>query len=240
VFALLNGISNIGLNYVNYNLYNTAAIRNAGAAQSTVRAAVVPAAQPETPVQPVDPVRGAQEVALDKEGLLRRWENDPAAAIVRSRIQYLGDPKKGEDDPDAAQEKGAPEEVKGPRGKSKSAQEVMEDGECQTCKNRKYQDGSDDPGVSFKSPTSVAPEQAAAAVRGHEHEHVMRNQAQADREGREVVSQSVTYHNAICPECGRVYVAGGQTRTVTSNAAEQVSPEAADVPLLGEPDEDEE
>lgn len=30
--------------------------------------------------------------------------------------------------------------------------------ECQTCKNRKYQDGSNDPGVSFKAATHVAPE----------------------------------------------------------------------------------
>ena len=98
---------------------------------------------------------------------------------------------------------------------SKSAQEVMEEGECQTCKERKYQDGSDDPGVSFKTPTNIAPEQAASAVRGHENEHVIREQAKAQREDRKVVSQSVTYHTAICPECGKVYVSGGTTRTVT-------------------------
>ena len=100
-------------------------------------------------------------------------------------------------------------------GESKSAQKVMEEGECQTCKERKYQDGSDDPGVSFKTPTSVAPEQAASAVRGHENEHVVREQAKAQREDRKVVSQSVTYHTSICPECGKVYVSGGTTRTVT-------------------------
>ena len=98
---------------------------------------------------------------------------------------------------------------------SKSAQEVMEEGECQTCKERKYQDGSDDPGVSFKTPTNIAPEQAASAVRGHENEHVVREQAKAQREDRKVVSQSVTYHTSICPECGKVYVSGGTTRTVT-------------------------
>ena len=31
-----------------------------------------------------------------------------------------------------------------------------------------------------------------------------------------MVSQSVTYHTAICPECGRAYVSGGTTRTVTA------------------------
>ena len=86
---------------------------------------------------------------------------------------------------------------------SKSAQEVMEEGECETCKERKYQDGSDDPGVSFKTPTHIAPDQAAAAVRGHENEHVVREQAKAQQEDRKVVSQSVTYHTDICPECGK-------------------------------------
>lgn len=89
--------------------------------------------------------------------------------------------------------------------------------ECQTCANRKYQDGSDDPGVSFKSPTAMDPDRAATAVRGHEQEHVVRERAEAQREGRKVVSQSVTIHTDICPECGRVYVSGGVTRTVTAS-----------------------
>ncbi len=90
-----------------------------------------------------------------------------------------------------------------------------DDGECQTCKNRKYQDDSDDPGVSFKSATKVSPGAAGAAVRGHENEHVVRERAKAAREGREVVSQSVVIKTAICPECGKSYVAGGETTTVT-------------------------
>jgi len=117
----------------------------------------------------------------------------------------------------------SPEELKGLPGEeekepyeTESAQEAAEKGECQTCKRRKYQDGSDDPGVSFKTPTNIAPEQAQAAVRGHENEHVVRERAKAQREDRKVVSQSVTYHSAICPECGRVYTSGGTTRTVTA------------------------
>lgn len=101
-------------------------------------------------------------------------------------------------------------------------------GECETCRERRYTDGSDDPGVSFKTPTKVAPEQAASAVRGHEMEHVSREQAKAQREDRRVVSQTVTYHSGICPECGDVYVAGGTTRTVTkgtSQEAEERQPE---------------
>ncbi|MCI8512771.1 MAG: hypothetical protein HFE83_12405 [Lachnospiraceae bacterium] len=93
--------------------------------------------------------------------------------------------------------------------------------ECQTCKNRKYQDGSNDPGVSYKTPTNIAPEQAASSVRAHENEHVVREQAKAQREGRRIVSQSVTYQTGICPECGKVYVAGGTTRTVTKGEIEK-------------------
>lgn len=95
-------------------------------------------------------------------------------------------------------------------------QKTMNETECKTCKERKYQDGSDDPGVSFKTPTHVDPRQASAAVRGHELEHVVRERAQAEKEGRRVISQSVTMQTGICPECGRVYTAGGVTRTVTA------------------------
>lgn len=94
--------------------------------------------------------------------------------------------------------------------------------ECQTCKNRKYQDGSNDPGVSFKTPTRLSPESAATAVRSHENEHVSHARTQALREDRKIVSQSVTYSTAVCPECGRNYVSGGTTRTVfKNNAVEQ-------------------
>ena len=98
---------------------------------------------------------------------------------------------------------------------AESAQEALEEGECETCEKRKYQDGSDDMGVSYQTPTNIKPEQAASAVRGHEMEHVYREQAKAEREGRKVVSQTVTMHTEICPECGKAYVSGGTTETVT-------------------------
>ena len=44
---------------------------------------------------------------------------------------------------------------------------------------------------------------------------MVREQAKAQQEDRKVVSQSVTYHTDICPECGKTYVSGGTTRTVT-------------------------
>ncbi len=93
--------------------------------------------------------------------------------------------------------------------------------ECQTCKNRKYQDGSDDPGVSFKMPTKLSPEKAASAVRAHENEHVSHAKVEAEREDKKIVSQSVTYHTAICPECGRNYISGGTTRTMFKNETGQ-------------------
>lgn len=91
--------------------------------------------------------------------------------------------------------------------------------ECQTCKERTYVDGSDDPGVSFKSPQHVAPAASAAAVASHEREHVNREQAKAEDEGRRVISQTVQIKTAVCPECGRTYVAGGTTTTVTASQA---------------------
>ena len=40
-------------------------------------------------------------------------------------------------------------------------------------------------------------------------------------EGRAVISQTVTIHTGICPECGSVYVSGGTTRTTTAKAAKE-------------------
>jgi len=92
--------------------------------------------------------------------------------------------------------------------------------ECETCANRTYVDGSDDPGVSFKTPGQIDPEISAAVVMSHELEHVSNEQASAKAEGKEVVSQSVSLHATICPECGVSYVAGGVTRTVTRDKSE--------------------
>ena len=89
--------------------------------------------------------------------------------------------------------------------------------ECQTCKNRKYVDQSDDPSVSFQTPTNISPGQSAAVVMSHELEHVANEQARAEKEGRKIVSQTVSLSMAVCPECGRSYVSGGTTRTVTKS-----------------------
>ncbi|NLW80042.1 MAG: hypothetical protein GXY32_11640 [Ruminococcaceae bacterium] len=88
---------------------------------------------------------------------------------------------------------------------------------CRTCKERRYTDGSNDAGVSFKTPQHIDPGASASVVSAHEQEHVTREQAKAQREGAKVVSQSVVLHGAICPECGRYYIAGGTTTTVTKS-----------------------
>ncbi len=88
----------------------------------------------------------------------------------------------------------------------------LADGECETCENRKYQDGSDEM-VSFKSAAHIAPEAAGARVRAHEQEHVSNAYKKAAKEDGQVVRASVSIHTSTCPECGRSYVSGGTTTT---------------------------
>lgn len=95
--------------------------------------------------------------------------------------------------------------VKSPGRKSSPA-------ECETCKNRKYQDGSDEM-VSFKSATHISPQSAASAVRSHEQEHVANAYKKAAQNNGKVVSANVSIHTSVCPECGRSYVSGGTTST---------------------------
>lgn len=201
---------------------NTAAA-SAGSIFGRTAAVPVGAVSPEVPVQPVRPVPAIQaDEAGDNSYILPflRKGMDPAELAVRMRMQYV-DPAhsdgRGRTLPGEKEPSEASEAVLGAEG----AQKASEEGECQTCKQRKYQDGSNDAGVSYKTPTHIAPEQAASAVRGHEMEHVVRERAAAEREDRKVVSQSVTMHTAICPECGKVYVSGGTTRTATMAESDQ-------------------
>ncbi len=86
------------------------------------------------------------------------------------------------------------------------------DGECETCKNRTYQDGSDEM-VSFKTAQHISPESAGVRVRAHEQEHVSNAYTEAAQKNGKVLRASVSIHTAICPECGRSYVSGGTTST---------------------------
>ena len=84
--------------------------------------------------------------------------------------------------------------------------------ECETCRERKYQDGSDEM-VSFKSAAHISPEASASRVLSHEMEHVSNAYEKAAEKGGKVISCGVSLKTAICPECGRSYVSGGLTRT---------------------------
>ena len=84
--------------------------------------------------------------------------------------------------------------------------------ECETCKNRKYMDGSNE-NVSFKSAAHISPNAAGAAVRAHEGEHVSNAYTKAAQNNGKVVNASVAIHTSVCPECGRTYVSGGTTNT---------------------------
>lgn len=96
-------------------------------------------------------------------------------------------------------------DVKAPGRKSSPA-------DCETCKNRKYQDGSDEM-VSFKSAAHISPGAAGSAVRAHEGEHVSNAYKKAAQNNGKVIQASVSINTSICPECGRTYVSGGETRT---------------------------
>lgn len=182
---------------------NVSSVYGARASLGVGAALAARPASPGTPVEPVSPVSTVAADAARGVGYaipFLRKGMDPAELAVRMRIKYV---------------ESAGSDLSAETGVD-AVRKTAEEGECQTCKERKYQDGSDDAGVSYKTPTRIAPEQAASAVRGHEMEHVVRERAAAAREDRKVVSQSVTMHTAICPECGKVYVSGGTTRTTTA------------------------
>ncbi len=93
-----------------------------------------------------------------------------------------------------------------PRGKVKPE-------ECQTCKNRKYVDGSTENDVSFKTPGHIDPAESGAKVMAHEKQHVANAVQEGNKPNKKLLSSSVMLKTAVCPECGRVYVSGGLTRT---------------------------
>lgn len=106
----------------------------------------------------------------------------------------------------------APSE-KGEKSQTGRVNRISAPDECQTCKERKYQDGSDE-NVSFKTASHISPKAAGPAVRAHEEEHVANAYSKAAQDNGEVISAAVSIHTAICPECGRTYVSGGTTHTM--------------------------
>ncbi len=85
--------------------------------------------------------------------------------------------------------------------------------ECQTCKNRKYVDGSNEPDVSFKTPGKISASESFAKVSSHEREHVANAIQKSSKPGAKLISVNVTLKMGVCPECGRTYVSGGETTT---------------------------
>ena len=106
-------------------------------------------------------------------------------------------------------------------GDGKSAEDVKENQECETCENRTYVDGSNEGDVSFKTPGHISPEAAASKVMAHEYEHVRNAYQEDSKEDKELVSVSVSLKTAICPECGKTYVSGGETKTTMRSGAEE-------------------
>ncbi len=92
--------------------------------------------------------------------------------------------------------------------------------ECQTCKNRKYVDGSNEADVSFKAPGHIAPGQSYARVMSHEQEHVANARQKTAGKDARLLSATVSLKIATCPECGRTYVAGGTTNTTIEYSKE--------------------
>ncbi len=92
--------------------------------------------------------------------------------------------------------------------------------ECQTCKNREYVDGSNESNVSFKTPGHIDPQVSASVVAAHERQHVDNAVHEGNKEGNKLLSASVSLETSTCPECGRVYVSGGKTRTLMEKSNE--------------------
>lgn len=100
-----------------------------------------------------------------------------------------------------------------PVGKDKLSVLETRPAECQTCKNRKYVDGSNDGTVSFQTPTHISPESSHTMVSAHEQEHVTNAYNTAGQKGGRVMYASVSLKMSLCPECHTPYVAGGVTRS---------------------------
>ncbi|MCQ2537422.1 MAG: hypothetical protein MJ124_03375 [Lachnospiraceae bacterium] len=84
---------------------------------------------------------------------------------------------------------------------------------CETCEKRTYVDGSNESDVSFKAPGHIDPDASASVVMAHEREHVANAVQEGNKKDAKLISATVQLKTAICPECGKTYVAGGVTRT---------------------------
>ena len=135
--------------------------------------------------------------------------SDEKAAAVSTGVQRPQGVNPQDEDP--AKKVGA---IKNPgESKIKKPGKKSSPAECETCSQRKYQDGSNETNVSFKAAAHISPTAAGAAVRAHEQEHVDNAYKKAKEGNGKVLQASVAIHTSICPECGRTYVSGGETTT---------------------------
>lgn len=178
-----------------------------------VRMAVIPEAQTGTPVQPVNSVRQVTEAPVGKTELMRRLLSDTTAMAVRSRIEYLDGNKA------AIERRERLEDRANDIARSKSNQEIVKAFESQTYETHKYQEGSDIPDVASKTVSRIRPEQTASEIRGQRTEYMGRERAEVTQEGREAVSQPVTYQT-------KVYTSGGTTRTTVAAQYESTMKQA--------------
>ncbi len=152
--------------------------------------------------QPEKTASSGQEQPADSRAAGRGHSSDAEQATAQN---MPGSPESSEDGRVVIRNPGESTE--------KQAGKKSSPAECEACKNRKYQDGSDEGDVSFKAPSHIDPKAAASRVRSHEQEHVSNAYQKASEKNGKVVSCNVSIKTDICPECGRTYVSGGTTAT---------------------------
>jgi hypothetical protein len=79
----------------------------------------------------------------------------------------------------------------------------------------------------MQTPTRLSPDAAAAAVAQHENQHVAHEKQKAERNGQ-IAHSTVTIKTSVCPDCGRIYVSGGETRTTISDTKKTAPPQEQD------------
>lgn len=225
-------ISPIGNSYG----YYTSSPYASGATRGAARIALTDMLHDDmTSVQPVDDVpevfsneetdrvvRSPEEMQEDRRNAFEIMNSMTPrnAEHLNPALEFMTNPPFNGMEVPSTEEASAAEEFNLP-GDGKSTEGVEENQECETCENRTYVDGSNENDVSFKSPGHIAPESAASKVMAHEYEHV-RNAYQEDKEeGKELLNVSVSLKTAVCPECGKTYVAGGETRTTMRSGVEE-------------------
>ncbi|MCR5154329.1 MAG: hypothetical protein K6B75_05725 [Lachnospiraceae bacterium] len=209
----------------NYNYY--AGSYTSGATLGAARTAAVSgnSALPVTPVSPVAEVYSNADTRRVRSVQEREAEVSNAAKIMnslstRSAANLNGPLEFGKVLSDARVGSIPKEEEKPVLPFESGEKEItikpgrVDPSECETCKNRKYVDGSNENDVSFKTPGHIDPGASAAVVASHEYEHVANARQKGNEENTELVSATVTLKTSVCPECGRVYCSGGETRTI--------------------------